>query len=140
MLLAYENYIYTLISAIERLPNIPATKVSRAPKWTDQKGFELLKLYVQYAEYPFFHGLHNNQRRKQSAEKTVQLLLDKMTLCVDGEDIPLAELASLATIWDRLIGKEGRGFSFARNRSILSFIDDEMEGNTKDSKSLYKSW
>ena len=140
MLLAYENYIYTLISAIERLPNIPATKVSRAPKWTDQKGFELLKLYVQYAEFPFFHGLHNNQRRKQSAEKTVQLLLDKMTLCVDGEVIPLAELASLATIWDRLIGKEGRGFSFARNRSILSFIDDEMEGNTKDSKSLYKSW
>ena len=128
------------ISAIERLPDIPATKVSRAPKWTDQKGFELLKLYVQYAEFPFFHGLHNNQRRKQSAEKTVQLLLDKMTLCVDGEVIPLAELASLATIWDRLIGKEGRGFSFARNRSILSFIDDEMEGNTKDSKSLYKSW
>ena len=128
------------ISAIERLPDIPATKVRRAPQWTDEKGFQLIKLYVQYAKFPFLHGLHNNQRRKQSAEETVQLLLDKMTLCVEGEDVPLAELASAATIWDRLVGKDGRGFSFARDRSILSFVDDEMEGNTKDSKSLYKSW
>ena len=147
---------YLFFSAIEKLPDIPGDKVARAPKWTDEKGFELLKLFVHYAKYPFLHGLRYNQRRKQSAEETIQLLLDKTTICVEGEDIPLRELASLPSIWDRLTGKDGRGFSFARDKSLLSFVDDEMEGNnndctshgndskppmwSEDSQSLYKSW
>ena len=116
------------ISEIERLPDIPATKVERAPKWTDEKGFEFLKLYLEFAKYPYFHGLVNNQRRKQSAEETVNLLLAKKTIRVEGEDVPLAELASWSTLWDRLKGKPGRGFSFAKDKPILEYVDEEMEG------------
>ena len=119
---------YYFILEIEKLPDIPATKVVRAPKWTDEKGFEFIKLYVQYAKNPFFHGLVNNQRRKQSAEETVNLLLAKKTICVEGEDVPLAELASWSTLWDRLKGKPGSGFSFAKNKPILEFVDEAMEG------------
>ena len=120
--------IYHFISEIERLPAIPATKVVRAPKWTDEKGIEFLKLYVQFAKFPFFHGLVNNQRRKQAAEEVVNLLLQKKTLHVEGADVPLAELASWSTLWDRLKGKPGSGFSFAKDRPILEFLDEAMEG------------
>ena len=116
------------ISAIEKLPDVSATKVVRAPKWTDEKGFEFLKLYLEFAKYPYFYGLVNNGRRKQSAEETVNLLLKKKTLCIGGEDIPLAELASWSTIWDRLKGKPGCGFSFAKDKPILEYVDEEMEG------------
>ena len=110
------------------MPDIPASKVDRAPKWTDEKGIEFLKLYMEFAKYPFYHGLLNNPRRKMSAEETVNLLLAKKTICVEGEDVPLAELASWSTLWDRLKGKPGRGFSFAKDKSMLEFVDEQMEG------------
>ena len=52
----------------------------------------------------------------------------KKTIHVEGEDVPLAELASWSTLWDRLKGKPGCGFSFARDTPMLEFIDKEMEG------------
>ena len=146
------------------MPDISATEVVRAPKWSDEKSFELLKLYVQFAQFPFYNGLLNNQRRKQSAEETVQLLLAKKTIEVGGEEVPLRELTSPATVWDRLKGKAGSGFSFAKDKPILLYVDEEMAGNVftfmlkipnhctshgndsippmwlKDSHSLYKSW
>ena len=110
------------------MPDIPATKVARAPKWTDEKGIEFLKLYVEFAHNPFYKGLVNNQRRKQSAEETVTLLFAKKTLHVEGADVPLAELASWSALWDRLKGKPGCGFSFAKDKPILEFLDEAMEG------------
>ena len=110
------------------MPDVPANKPDRAPTWTDEKGFEFLKLFVEFAKNPFFYGLVNNTRRKTSAEETVNLLLAKKTIRVDGEDVPLAELASWSTLWDRLKGKPGRGFSFAKDKPMLQFVDDEMEG------------
>ena len=52
----------------------------------------------------------------------------KKTICVEGENVPLAELASWSTLWDRLKGKPGRGFSFAKDKSMLEFVDEQMEG------------
>ena len=56
-------------------------------------------------------------------------LLQSQFINVDGKEIPLSAVSNSFDTWfDRLKGKEGKGFSFDRNRSILEFVDDQMKG------------
>ena len=56
-------------------------------------------------------------------------LLRSQYITVDGKRTPLAAVSNSFDTWfDRLKGKEGKGFSFATNRSILEYVDDVMKG------------
>ena len=61
--------------------------------------------------------------------KTITGLLRSQYVTIDGKEKPLAAVSNSFDSWfDRLKGKEGKGFSFDRNRSILEYVDDQMKG------------
>ena len=112
-----------------------AKDVKKGHQWSDEIRIGILKLWIQWAEYPWSFNMGGSN--KKLVRETIEELLRSATIEICGEELPLREVTtSWETIHDNLKGKvnpngKGKGFSFDHLKPILSYIDDYMEGTSK---------
>ena len=103
--------------------------------WTDEVKIGVLGLWIQFAQYPWYHN--NGGANKKLVRETIEDLLRTKEILVGGALLPLREVTtSWETVLDNLRGKvngkgKGKGFSFDHTKPMLEYIDDHMKGTSK---------